>query len=567
MKMKYVFVVAAAVLAFAAASVNAQTLTLAMSGSSALYTELGQASYSVQGCAWTTGSNLFTLEDTRNSATQALDGNDVGPAWITWTQGTGTGASCATPGAGSVVTIMVKVDSTIGNRCYFAQPRCTMLTTATANLAGSNKLLTGGLTITDTNLPASVLAAVSNAVVNAAATDIRPEDAAFATLRALTPCGTPVVGGSQYLGLGYANASTPNVGVPIVENSLSGTHQFNVINFNVYGNDPILTGNAIPAFTVVPMGAAPVVVFVTPTNTAGFGSLQVSNIDRAQLAGYLDGTYGRAQDIGGTAGSTTTTVFLREPLSGTYNTMEYSIPDSVENQSSQDVGLASLNAFNAGASYPLFNCTAVGGTVAQNALNTSEKRGTGFSHRYRAIGTSDEVASVLAQTTDAMGYSFWGASTFSNALPSNAKYLTVDGIDPIQEVWQDGLIPTAGNDLLGNVSMSHVKDGSYPIWSILRVVADSSSTALTAVQSLQKAVANFISPSQPDFVLNNQLAIVRSHFAPPGITFSLSNAPANGTGSAAESGGDVAGLVYTDASDLDYDTDLKVQTGNVGHRQ
>lgn len=573
MRFKQVLIGVAAMLVLVATHANAQfTNTVAIAGSSGLYEEVGQASALAQGCAWTTSSKLFTLVDSRFTEAVA----DTATAWITWAPST---AGCGTPNISSTtpVTMYLSTDSTVGNRCFFASPRCTITTTATAGTAGSNALPG----VNDTALPASVLTAVSGAPENVAATDIRPEDAKFATIRALTTCGTPVVAGSQYLGIGFTSGSEIKGSTHQTNGSGGG---FNVGNFNLMGTDPY-TSAALPGnFVVTPVAATPVVVVVNPQNTLGFGSLLVTNIDRATLAGYLDGTYGSTSDLipqGFSSGGSGSTVYIREFLSGTYNTMEYAIPNSVQNQSSQEVGLASLNAgFVNGNPFPPFNCSggAPGGTFAlatgaagtANPLDESYTRNSGVtSFRERAIGTGNELKAQQA-TADSLGYAFWSAANFSGASASNSKYLTVDGIDPIQENWVDGLVPTSGNDLLGNVSLAHIKDGSYPIWSILRLVSDPTGIGHTTAAALAVDAAKFLSPSQPDFVPLTQLAVVRSHFAPPGVNFPSAagtNIPANGTGADAEAGGDVAGLVYTLQADGSYNSDNGVSTGNTGHRQ
>jgi len=546
-------------------------------GSSALWLELGQASATSMGCSWTAAKGTVNAVDLRVGGGTA----EKGATWITWTPGAG---SCASPGTGFSVAAEMNTDSVIGNRCYFASPRCTIsVPAAQVGVSGQNSL-TG---ITDYALPAVIQTALNGASFNAAATDIRPEDAKFAALRMFTACGTPVVTGSQYLGLGYGTG-TAGVGTAIKESPLSGSGSFNVFDFNLMGKDPI-TGNTLPgSYVVTSVGAVPVVVFVNPSDEAGFGSLLVSNINRAVLAGYLDGTYGRTSDIntqtaaGGSTG-TGSTVFIREPLSGTYNTMEFAVPNSVELQTSQDLGLAAVNA-NGGTSgimIPPAYCSTGGGATWSSSMNplieTAESLGRSVSSsnpnpgRYRAIGTGDEVAAVLANQ-DSLGYAFWSAANFAKATATTGKYLTVDGVDPLQQTWVDGLIPTSGNELLGNVTMAHVKDGSYPIWSILRLVSDQ--TAVTAVDNLVTAAAAFLSPTQPDFVHASQLTIVRSHFAPPGVNFpsctsagGTSNLPANGTGTAVECGGDVGGLVMGIGSDKDYNTDTVSQFGNIGRRQ
>jgi hypothetical protein len=425
---------------------------------------------------------------------------------------------------------------------------------------------------------------LNGASFNVAGTDIRPEDAKFATIRALTDCGTPVATGSQYLGLGYALTSGGHIGTAIVGSSTGAGSSFNVADFNLTGIDPISGGtNTVPTFSVYDVGAVPIVVFVNPGDINGFGNILVQNVTRGVLAGYLDGTYGRASDVinqsyvtGSGASNVATTVFIREPLSGTYNTMEYSVPNNTQIQSSQDVGLNSPVAID-----PLSrNCSGIG--VGQNPLqDTVLRSGTGSSSgRYRTIGTGNMVASVLSHT-DSLGYAFWGTGNFKNATALSGKYLTVDGVDPIQQVWTDGLIPTAGNGLLGNVSFANIKNGSYPIWSKLRLAA--TPTGAAGASALATAAQTYVSPQQPDFVPINQLLIVRSHFAPPftgnangyiaNFPSKGTNQPANGTavcnvsGATPEAGGDVGGLVYTLQSDGDFCADSGSVTGQIGRRQ
>ena len=576
MKMKHALIGVAAILTFAAANLKAQTVVFAEAGSSAIYEELGQASANTAGCVWTGAKGTIFVEDTRVSGNPTENGT----SWITWTIGNGT--SCSSPGTTSTINVGLNIDSVIGNRCFFAKPRCTFGVTGTPT-SGQNALPG----FTDTNLPTSIAAAVAGASVNTAATDIRPEDAKFASLRMFTPCGTAINSGgnpTQYLGLGY-QTGVAGVGTAVQQEALPGgvaaTH-FNVFDFNLMGTDPI-NGSALPGtYAVTAVGAVPIVVFVNPQNEAGFGSLLVQNIDRATLAGYLDGTYGRTADLitqvpGASGGAT---VYMREPLSGTYNTMEYAIPNSLELQTSQDLGLAAVaaNGGTSGTVVPPAYCNGATWSSSQNPLvetySSLGRSGVTSGGRIRAIGTGNQVKAVL-NTSDSLGYSFWSAANFANATASNAKYLTVDGIDPIQQNWVDGLVPTSGNELLGNVTMAHVKDGSYPIFAIERIVSDPSGPGYNATVALAASAVKFLSPTQPDFVHITQLAIVRSHFAPPGVTFpcaspGTASTPSNGgagTGSTPECGGDVGGLVYSLQADSDYILDSGAAGGNTGRRQ
>jgi ABC-type phosphate transport system substrate-binding protein len=593
MKLKQALLGVAAMLLFVVANAHAQTIQLAIIGSSAQFLELGQAetTTTTAGCWWTDGTKGdIDAQDTGTGASIL----DKATLWITWTVGGGTG--CSSPGSSSVINLMANTDSVVGNRCFFRANSdnttgCYIdVITACTTLAaqpGSN-LLGSSYPDNTTGLPSGICSAITSKNFNVAASDIRPEDAKFAINRALASGGSQMFPGSQYIGLGYTNGST------ISGSTLGLGSSFNVVNFNIVGDDPFNTTKAVPVYAVTQLGAVPEVVFVNSSQEPGFGNIAVSNLSRATLAGYLDGTYLSTADaiqtgafVSGAGNSST--VFIREPLSGTYNTMEYSVPDNLEIQSSQDCGLESYNSKNNlwtsnagveihGLATPPWNCV-TGGTetnpIAQGTPGVN-----------RAIGTGNEVASVIA-TQDSLGYAFWSAANFAGVSnPSGAKYLTVDGVDPIQEVWVDGEIPTAGNGLLGNVSMSHVKDGSYPIWSFLRLV--SNTTNQPTVQSLVNTAVRFLSPTQPDFVPTSQMFIVRSHFAPPGVDFknctagytppvgadgtggtacpatSVDNGDAGGT---AENGGDVGGLIYSFQSDGDYNSTNSVETGHIGKRQ
>ena len=580
MKLTKALLSVTAVLFCVAANAKAQTVAMNGIGSSALFLEMGQAAALSPtvgaSCTWTKGSGTVSALDGR--AGVGLTEN--GQAWVAWQPGTGT---CAAPAGSYKIYSYLQTDSTVGNRCVLAAPACTLTFPSSTVGTGGANLLAPVVDVTAANggLPAAIQTALNGAAFTVAGTDIRPEDAKFATIRALTACGVPVNGvtGSQYLGLGYAKSAGSHVGNAILGATAGGGSSFNVVDFNLTGTDPI-SGNAVPSFSVYDVGAVPVVVFVNPSDVNGFGSILVQNVTRGVLAGYLDGTYGRASDLinqtysaSSGASAVPTISFVREPLSGTYNTMEYAVPNNTQLQTSQDVGLNSPVAID-----PL-NCTGSPAVVAQNPLQDSVLRsGAGTSYRYRAIGTGNLVAAVLSHS-DSIGYSFWGTGNFKNATALNAKYLTVDGVDPLQQVWVDGLVPTAGNGLLGNVSFANVKNGSYPIWSKLRLAAVPAGQA--GAQALSSAAQSYVSPQQPDFVPVNQLLIVRSHFAPPynssspytaAFPSSGTNQPANGTsicnaGSTPEAGGDVAGLVYTVQSDGDFCSDSGSTYGQVGRRQ
>src|SRR5208283_5426282 len=130
-----------------------------------------------------------------------------GPSWIAWSIDTVNGGnSCANPGTSPKVYSYLQTDSVVGNRCLFNG--CVITNNAsggaTQNAIFAPPCTLGGSTPNEEvcTLPSSIAAFWgSGLAVNAAGTDIRPEDAVFATKRTLFPCSQRFSG--QYLGLGY----------------------------------------------------------------------------------------------------------------------------------------------------------------------------------------------------------------------------------------------------------------------------------------------------------------------------------------------------------------------------
>jgi len=510
---------------------NSQAQTVAFNGvgSSALFLELGQAAAAKKAngglgatCLWSTSvkNAVVATDASANGGGETESGN----AWVAWTP-TSTN-SCTSTTTTTKIYAYLQTDSVVGNRCLFNG--CTVNFTSTAIGSSSSGLILG--TSSEVSLPSAIATILNaNKTVTAAGTDIRPEDAQFATKRGLTPCGTPVVTGSQYLGLGYSNGGTID--------SFYSTSVFHVINF------------ALPAsFAVTSVGATPIVVAVETDGTEnGFGDPNIKNLNRSTLARYLDGSIGstNAALTPGTAAVGTpaaTTVLVREPLSGTYNTMEYNIPNSVELKTSQDVGFNQPSATkNCSGTAPKWNAEGTSlGTLVTGAV------------RNRVIGTGQMVTELLA-TPNTLGYAFWSVANFK-AATNTAKYLTIDGIDPLENYYTDGEIPATPYDLT-RVTLAHIKDGTYPIWSNLRLV-NKGATALPGVTALATAAQNFVTFGEvlnprPDFVPASSLKVLRSHFTPPGQTV----VPANGDGSSCsvtEAGGDVGGVVLTHQVDVAY---------------
>jgi len=519
--------IAAAVIALAVGA-HAQTPVFIATGSSALFLEAGEAAATPAGttppfgvgatCIWTQKSGKSTSLTVTDSKTE------TGQAWIAWPPHSGSCTSGFIPH--TLVYVYVQTDSVVGNRLYFNGGTLGFKTTNPSGAATDNLISAVNSGITEqATLPAAIWSAVAGKALTAAGTDIRPEDAEFATLRATTPCGTAIAG-SQYLGLGYT-AGTSTI------NSYYSSRTFNVVNFTL----------PTSGYTAIPIGATPIIFAVNDTNTTnGFGT-GVSDISHFALANYLNGTYGSASYLTGHAGASPTTVLIQDPLAGDYNTVEYTIPNTVWLQTTQDQG----------------NCS--GATANTDPLHIASTDGAG-GYRNRVIGTGEAVSELLS-IPDALGYAFWSTSNWAGTIASpHARYLTVDGHDPLYDPSATNYstikntIPTnatSGNNDLQYVTFTDLNNGNYPAWSALRLVTATSGTYYTYTNKLASALQSFIaiaSITLPDFVPFGSLNVWREHFTPPGQSVT----PNNGTGTAiplscgTEAGGDVGGVILTTAS-------------------
>jgi hypothetical protein len=518
---------------------------------------------------------------------------------------------------------------------------------------------------------------------NAGATDIRPEDALYATTRALSAYSTT----NGVAGLGYNNATclagtngttAANQGCPILD-SFAGKKYFNVLNFKLSGTDPI-TLASLPTYTTISAGASPIVVFVANKDsgsTYGFGATVSSNytftnINRGVLAQVFNGTTHCTGDLlDGFNTGKPIQVVQREPLSGTYNTFEFtgvrvlngSLPAAVKESSisskqwiSNDDSSQELN-INPAA--PGFSTSACGGTVSLNAGLTSAPDGTqncgdpvfiqtgasgkacGQGLRLRAIGTGQEVPAALAQSNsgastvlDGIGYSFWSYGNFAPAVVSGSctivggqyttctnlgHYLTVDGLDPLfatpggasdatpnpngaYNLPQCDFASLATGQNCFKIPFTHILDGSYPLWSLLRVVTMQNSGTTSATPpgvinviafAENEAATNdrtsdfvpFLSGltnagtyTAPAWTGNLNLGVFRSHYLQSGISpdnghtactsftgISLQGGSHTAPTCLVDVGGDEGGTVFTVQSDADFHIDFGAGlTGTTG---
>lgn len=571
--MKYLAVLAVAHFAFASVS-HAQNLQFLGGGSSALFLELGQSAATFIGanaCIWT--ANISDGNIAAKDVRPATADVQTGKVWVVWDRGT-TGTDCQHPSADFNVYTYLSVDSVIGDRCYFATDAggsgCTAVytpTAAEANAAGN--LLGSAAPFADSASNASCAGTVSPCIIPTtvttflngkrwfvAGTDIRPEDAKFASFRALTACTTtifrnPFGGGlTNTNGLGY-NVGGPQAGVGVPIQSFYSAPVFTVLDFNITGNDPI-TNLPVPGYTVNTVGAQPIVVAVSPAGGTGIGA--ATDINTFTLTLFYNGVLGRSTDLlGPTTNPSLLTILVREPLSGTFNTFEYSVPNSNEFHTSQELG----------------NCNSGTGAPGTNPMNLQSANGAVLAARRRVLGTGEMVAQLQATPAgeNRIGYFFWSAANGSHFTSTNGKYLTVNGVDPLANSYSvtNGVIPTGTN--LSQVTFANLNAGDYPIWSALRLVTTNPVPA--GVTNVING-AQTLNSTQQDFIPLSKLNIWHSHFALPQVNVgsaALGSSIAgpgdlcNSAGVLVEQGGDAGGSNVLKVANHDFCADFANTTG------
>jgi len=529
---------------------------------------------------------------------------------------------------------------------------------------------------------------------NAAGTDIRPEDALFAVTRALTAYNglsypNTKVGTGSLSGLGYGTGAgcatgTSKVGCGIEDSFLNGSTApavFNVVTFALSGTDPI-SGGSIPSYTTLSVGAAPVIPIVANTDTgasdfghtytdaAGNTNYTFNDINRQTLAQIYSGYTHCTGDILSSGASSSDAgepiqVIEREPLSGTYNTFEFTAvrtlsgsanpaQNTSEPVSNDDSGQEQFNnpnlypnlsgcSYNSGG-YPDANCfnplyLTLGGT---KCAGTSGGTYPGLPIRLRAIGTGEMVKAVTQQlnksgsgsTTvfNALGYAFWSYGNLNPLCSSisgtsctgtwRGHYLTVDGIDPLFATEGgefDNGYGNTGNPSPRNapynpsgaynppvcdlkvgtkcfaIPFTHMFDGKYPLWSLLRTVTFANVTNKLAtpagvldmianeeIASVTDGLSDFVpflntvTGSNGVYTGNLNLFVYRAHYKQSSVNpanghkgcsgvftgVSLQGGKPGASTCLVDAGGDVGGSVVTVQSDVDFDADFSTEEYN-----
>ncbi len=653
------FVVAAPAFADNACTTANPALQVVMVGSSAQFNATAYgAKQLITGAGGT--FNLFSVKGKDTSGTpsaQIIDSrissnpSDSATLWVAWDGG----SPCK-------VWVYFSVDSAVGVKDFLAWGKVgtksaafaygqlsTLMSGDPATWCGSGCTQNKVFGLTDTNLvnakdelPASIITAL-NAIpsnqtsgnpptycgggtlnsdvycyFNAAATDIRPEDALYGTTRALAAYDTKALNGLGYDSTACGGDGTGEFGCPIYTSMATGS-KFYVVNFKLVGSDPISLGT-IPAFTTIPTGISPVVVFVNNADSSGFGtgapSYAYTNINRMILSQVFQGNLSRTTDLltSGAAipgAGKPIQVVQREPLSGTYNTFEFTgvrtlsgsaatpAVKSTNNILSNAFGGQELGIIPSGDSTHFnyltdpTNCPTASGSAPTGVVTCVDPLFVPTASggvRLRAIGTGEEVPGVVGgnagqpATPNGIGYAFWSFGNLKPASGGKAHYLTVDGVDPLFASPTDGTntagaynFPTcSATPCTQVIPFTHVVDGSYPLWSLLRIITFSGTKKPPAVATLVNAeLAQASTGGLYDFVpltdgSNNLTVFVsRSHYKQSSIN------PANGhkgctslhplTGCAAEGGGDMGGSVITVQADIDYLADFGSEI--IGDRQ
>ncbi len=537
---------------------------------------------------WTSGSNKISLTDSRPAllpgGTAAVDN---GTMWVVWD-------SAATPH----VWAMTKVDSVVGARCYFARPACTEVGTSNGSTgsldgAGANQINlpnTAWGSNADVALPGTTTSGVigiftgSEGTLNhvgAAASDIRAEDAQFAVCRSNSALGAGTVNTGDALdGLGF-NANNPAgacatakdvahlVGNSIQSGVLPATGAVaNPIAFNIKGTDPF-SGTAEPAYKQISVGGEPMIFMVSRKNSL----MGVHNVTSYALQQAFSGAVCDASAFGGQF-SGGINIFLREPLSGTMNTVEATVfrrPTANGASGSPAIGISQET--NVGLNNPL---QAQSGTCILNP--------SGKGARYRGVGSGEVVDNGVCASNndngsqckhtgtypnpqDGIAYTFFSFGNVSKeANQDEYGYLTLDGIDPIFSSYGNqvstgtpfdpsqpadgavggpGILPGSANLPAGcesgtsgfpcsedvmwapnptaqtknpptGLSFPNLRNGHYPAWGVLRVISDSGmggqyAALSTLIKASNKTAVGFV----PDYV---PLAAVPTFCSPSGST-------------------------------------------------
>ena len=629
---------AAALMWVPAAHATTPTIVLAGAGSTAVFNALADAGLKSGVC----GTNLFsqgagtypgpftkggTLHDNRNGHGTSIP-DDNQKVWVVFD---GTAANNFTDT--TVICFYIAVDSGVGVRGFLGAPRASLILSGAPGSAAGGQVNGFADTVAtlpqaiwnDVNVPGTACVGttlttcttVTGTPINAAFSDVRPEDAQYATFRALA---TRPYNGAGFgpnnptyfssTNLGYGNWPTPSTPGSILSgtsilSSFSTTAATPTYFEQVPGVVDGISGSTTGEYATFPVGAVPVIIAVSngdTTSGSGLGNgvpgnYQTANVNRFTLSYIVDGVLTRTRDLTGVsgAGSTGLQVITREPLSGTYNTFEFTEPRSHNVQGSQEDGI-----WPSQTNYNPLNVKAASNGLRLRAIGTGE-----MVKAINGLATNSGLNTIL---TNRIGYFFWGygniaplagtgcASSLNTTAPNipisvsvscttnpSAHYLLLDGVEPLYadkfDNPQGPLNPPTCNFAslpCPTIPFTHLIDGSYGAWTTVRMIVDPSVTTIPSGSGLGALYAFLLSTSFKDFsdfLPASQLSVFRIHKAAPwgqlgvpadayfAVNGTMCTPPAspvygvNYTGQ--DMGSEVGGAIWTIPSDLDFAFDYQ----------
>jgi hypothetical protein len=528
----------------AVTSAHAQTLMVQGTGSSGVWQAFGVATFNdVAGGAGS--AHIFTIKGScpdANNCAQIHDGrssqipNQSGTLYIIWNSNA------------SQVWTYLNVDTVIGNRAFFGGAQLQLdncLKTSVGGCPGQQLIPKSviGNQVDDTTVPDAVWNVVNNQKFNALFSELRPEDALAEQKRTVN------VLTSTLSGLGYGTGASTLIGTPIQSAFDSATAV--PVSFAILptAKDPF-THVLIPAWSSVEVGAFPVVWVENRSNGNGLGAVSGGKYvytdlsDKHSLTASLNYRIQALYNGNCTSSEINPTIpapfsavpvnlMLREPLSGTMTTAEYTEFRNKGNTTrSQEAGVGQPTS-NTSAN-PLNKACTSGGGTKQRGIGTGEV----------LKGNGKGVGGVL-NVSDSLAYAFWSFGNFApfGLNPTKYGYLTLDGVDPLQTTYTDGSIPTctAPCGVPPNTSFPHLRDGTYRSYTIVRAISFGTSVDPN-LQNLVTNAQNDVDSIEPDFVSfvatpngDTGLGHYRSHFVASGVT-----TPSNVN----DKGGDVGGVIF-----------------------
>ena len=409
---------------------------------------------------------------------------------------------------------------------------------------------------------------------------------------------------------GGQGGTTATIGCPFLESFAQGG-SFNVVKFGLTGTDPIggaslptyttLPVGAAPILVIVSDQDSAGLGAGAPSN------YKITNVNRAILAGIENGTFGCSGDLAydGSGPGQPLQILHREALSGTYNVFEFTgvrqleggavtaisdnkqtsltwftADDSGQEQVAENQGGPSLNFGSCGSASvapsgacgdPLY---ATGVACGSNG-NAVHLRVIGTGEMVKAVSQGNGLTGTFPATNDAFGYAFWG---YGNVAPMGstcatntgndtcgtylAHYLTVDGIDPLfntpggagdSPVNPNGAYHPPQCYLKGGlpncfaIPFTHIYDGSYPLWTTLRLVTFNTVTSGTAPQTTPAGVLQVLGEAEAA-AANERVASLNNlgdfipylkHICPPGQKWTQPSGPCAADISVANYNGDL----------------------------